>query len=448
MSNKPLCFVLMPFGRKESADGRSIDFDGVYQQLIKPAIEDAGLEPLRADEEIDGGFIHKAMFERLIFCDYAVADLTTANANVFYELGVRHAIRPFSTVLMHADGFRLPFDVSPLRSFPYGLSRNGCPDNSDKDLLGLRKRLTECRECTTDSPVYQLVRDIPPPDIKRLKTDEFREHMAYSARLKRELARARAQGAGALHGIEEQLGPIKDVEAGVVVDLFLSYRATESWGNMISLAERMSKPLSGMVMIREQLGFALNRAGRREEAEEVLNAVIKANGPSSETLGLLGRIYKDRWETAMEAGQDALAKGWLLKAVDAYLQGFESDWRDAYPGINALTLMEISDPPDPRRLELQPIVEYAVRRRLSDRDADYWDYATLLEIAVLKKDEAMAREALSSALVNVRESWEPKTTLRNLNLIQHARGQRGERADWYNEIEAELLNAGENYSHG
>ena len=90
----PLCFVLMPFGRKPDAAGRLVDFDAVYRELIAPAIADAKLEPLRADEEMTGGIIHKPMFERLILCEYAVADLTTANANVFYELGVRHVARP------------------------------------------------------------------------------------------------------------------------------------------------------------------------------------------------------------------------------------------------------------------------------------------------------------------------------------------------------------------
>ncbi|MDQ3920701.1 MAG: DUF4071 domain-containing protein, partial [Acidobacteriota bacterium] len=100
---KPLCFVLMPFGKKPDAAGAVVDFDAVYKNLIAPAISDAGMEPLRADEEMTGGVIHKPMFERLILCEYAVADLTTANANVFYELGIRHAARPWSTVLVYVD---------------------------------------------------------------------------------------------------------------------------------------------------------------------------------------------------------------------------------------------------------------------------------------------------------------------------------------------------------
>src|SRR5438046_8767627 len=118
----PLCFVLMPFGKKPGAAGTTIDFDAVYKYLVAPAISAAGLEPLRADEEQTGGIIHKPMFERLILCEFAVADLTTANANVFYELGLRHAVRPASTVLVFAEGGgQLPFDVAPLRAIPYKL---------------------------------------------------------------------------------------------------------------------------------------------------------------------------------------------------------------------------------------------------------------------------------------------------------------------------------------
>ena len=117
---RPLCFVLMPFGRKPAVGGALIDFDAVYREVISPAIEQAGFEPLRADEEMTGGIIHKPMFERLILCEFAIADLTTANANVFYELGVRHAVRPFSTILLFAEGgTQLPFDVAPLRAIPY-----------------------------------------------------------------------------------------------------------------------------------------------------------------------------------------------------------------------------------------------------------------------------------------------------------------------------------------
>ena len=139
---RPLCFILMPFGKKPDAGGIMIDFDAVYKELIAPAIQEAGLEPLRADEEMAGGIIQKPMFERLILCEYAVADLTTANANVFYELGVRHAVRPWSTIaIFYSAGARLPFDVADLRALPYKLSGAGIPSDIATDKAALVKRL-------------------------------------------------------------------------------------------------------------------------------------------------------------------------------------------------------------------------------------------------------------------------------------------------------------------
>lgn len=437
--NRPLCFVLMPFGKKPQVSGSLIDFDAVYRDLIAPAIEAADLEPLRADEEVTGGIIHKPMFERLILCEYAVADLTTANANVFYELGLRHAVRPASTVLIFAEGTgQLPFDVAPLRAIPYKLGPDGKPASTASDRELLATRLCEARKAKTDSPVYQLVDGFP--DIQRLKTDVFRERVEYSNQLREKLVVARKQGADAVRAIAHALGVIHDAEAGVVIDLFLSYRAVKAWDDMIALEQKMARPLAATVMVQEQLGLALNRAGRGDEAERVLLDLITRRGPSSETYGILGRVYKDRWEAAAKSGDSFLARGFLQKAIDAYLKGFEADWRDAYPGVNVVTLMEINEPPDPRREKLLPIVAYAVERRIAAGMPDYWDHATRLELAVLARDEAAAATALGDALAGVREAWEPETTARNLRLIREARAKRSESTAWANQMEQALRN--------
>jgi tetratricopeptide (TPR) repeat protein len=428
----------MPFGRKQDAAGRTVDFDRVYHDLIRPAIQQADMEPLRADEEMTGGIIHKPMFERLILCEYAVADLTTANANVFYELGIRHAVREWSTVLLFAEGgSQLPFDVALLRALPYKLGPAGTPADVDPMRAALAARLVEARKAHADSPVFQLVEDFP--DVQRLKTDVFREQVRYSQQVKDRLAAARTAGREAIRAVEASLGPVVDAESGVVVDLFLSYRAVKAWEDMIALVDRMAPPLAATVMVREQLGLALNRAGRSDEAERVLTAIINERGPSSETYALLGRVYKDRWEAASARGEAFLSRGLLEKAIAAYVKGFEADWRDAYPGINAVTLMELTDPPDPRRTALIPVVRYAVERRIAAGKPDYWDYATLLELAVLGAEEAAAASALGSALANVREPWEPESTARNVRLIRESRERRREPVGWALEVEAELL---------
>ena len=63
---KSLCFVLMPFGKKPTSSGKAIDFDPVYDQLIKPLIITTGLDPLRVAEEMMIGIINKSMLEHLI----------------------------------------------------------------------------------------------------------------------------------------------------------------------------------------------------------------------------------------------------------------------------------------------------------------------------------------------------------------------------------------------
>ena len=448
MTIKPLCFVLMPFGKKQDAAGTTVDFDAVYRELIAPAISDAGMEALRADEEMSGGIIHKPMFERLILCEYAVADLTTANANVFYELGVRHAVRPWSTVpIFSKGGSQLPFDVAPLRALPYQLGADGMPaeETLTKDRQALTARLRAAYQAVkdrpeTDSPLYQLVDDYP--NVAHTKTDVFREQVKYSAELKSKLSRARKEGVEAVRALEKEFAPISDLESGVVIDLFLSYRAVKGWQEMVDLVGKMTRELAATVMVQEQLAFALNRLGRRDEAERVLNELIEKRGPSSETHGILGRIYKDSWEDALKQGEKAKARGLLDKAINAYLKGFETDWRDAFPGINAVTLMEIREPPDARRERVLPVVSYAVERRVASGKPDYWDYATQLEIATLARDEQRAMEALSNALAAVREKWEPETTLRNLRLIREARERRQETIpEWMKTVEKDLESA-------
>ena len=221
MNDKPLaarhlCFVLMPFGKKPGVSGSMIDFDAVYEELIKPAVENAGLAPLRADEEMTGGIIHKPMFERLLLCEYAVADLTTANANVFYELGIRHAARSWSTVLIYAEGVsQLPFDVSPLRALPYRLDKNGSPADINSTKPPLVDRLIEAKNATNDSPLYDLVDNYP--DIDHTKTDVFRDRVQYSNEVKEKLAAARKEGVDAVRKLENELDSIAELLLQVLV---------------------------------------------------------------------------------------------------------------------------------------------------------------------------------------------------------------------------------------
>ncbi len=104
VDHRAVCFVIMPFGRKPDGVGRMIDFDRIYAEIIGPAVDAAALAVVRADEEKGAGFIHKLMYERILLSEFAIADLTILNANVYYELGIRHATRPETTILTMAEG--------------------------------------------------------------------------------------------------------------------------------------------------------------------------------------------------------------------------------------------------------------------------------------------------------------------------------------------------------
>lgn len=436
----PLCFVLMPFGRKLDAGGRLTDFDAVYRNVIAPAVEQAGLDPVRADEERIGGTIHKPMFERLMLCHYAVADITGANPNVFYELGIRHALRPRSTVILFREGTVLPFDIVLVRGISYKTDGSGEPVEAEPTIAGVAAQLKEARSNPhDDSPIFQLIDDLPRWEIDHTKTDVFRSTVDYSKRYKNRLAKAVEQGAPAVEAIaaEPGLGNLLEVETGIVVDLFLSMRDVKAYDAMIKLYDRMPLPVQRAKMMREQLGFALNRERRFEEAEKILKGVIAEFGPSSETNGLLGRNYKDRSDKAKEEGLPE-ARALLKRAIDSYLEGFEADWRDAYPGVNAVSLMEILDRPDPRQPIILPVVRYAASQK-AKKNPDYWDHATLLELAVLARDIDDAQNELGEALALKPHGWQVESTVKNLERIAKNRSARSEDVGWIEQLKNDLV---------
>jgi tetratricopeptide (TPR) repeat protein len=438
---KPVCFVLMPFGVKMDAAGRAINFDHVYEQIFKPAVIAADLLPIRADEEQAQGFIHKLMYERLLLSEYAIADLTLLNANVYYELGVRHAAKPSTTVMTMAGQSGLPFDVAGLRVLPYALDPTGNPIDAPGASKALADQLRNYIEREfVDSPIYQLVTGLKPLPIDPTLTDIFRERTKNSEDLKGRIAAARASNeAASIASLEQSLGSISDLEASVALDLLISYRAVSAHREMIDLIGKLDRKLSQSVMVRQMLAFAQNKLGQWQEAEEILIKLIAVQGPSSEASGLLGSVYKNRWEKATKAGEAYAAKAYLKQAINSYIAGFEADWRDPYPGVNALTLMEVAD--DSRRHALLPVVRYLSERRIAGRGhaADYWDYASLLEIAVLADDSDLADDTLGQALTVVEERWQLEATARNLRVISEARVARHANIDAVNAYLQELI---------
>lgn len=151
------CFVIMPYGQKEADNGRvKIDFDRVYDDLIVPAIEKAGLEPKRSDRHLAGsGDIMRDMMDFLAYAPVCLIDATFHNPNAFYELGIRHAFRSCVTVAIRASGWGVPYDVRAMPFFNYRL-KDGAIDDLDGTIRCLSGHIKECLiHRTQDSPVLK-----------------------------------------------------------------------------------------------------------------------------------------------------------------------------------------------------------------------------------------------------------------------------------------------------
>jgi hypothetical protein len=110
-----LCFVLMPFAK---------EFQDVYDYMIKPSVETAGLECRRADDIMESGDILAQIYRSLMEARVVIADLTGANGNVLYELGLAHMIGHQAILLTQTMG-DVPFDLRQQRHIIYSLSPAG-----------------------------------------------------------------------------------------------------------------------------------------------------------------------------------------------------------------------------------------------------------------------------------------------------------------------------------
>lgn len=280
-------------------------------------------------------------------------------------------------------------------------------------------------------------------NLSHEKTDAFRKHAVYENDVKEDLFKARNGGKASVVAMFEQLKPINLKSVGVVIDLFLSLRGVEAWEEMIACYKEMDAPLQKIKVVQEQLGLAYNRNGESEQAKRILEALIKEDGPDPETNGILGRVYKDLYNEAKNSNNKLKAAGYLNKAIKSYREGFDADWRNAYPGVNLVTLLELKG--DKKSLEeYLPIVQFANKRKMEGSTPDYWDLATEGELNILKRNYDTATENLSEAIALMPDNkiWMLKSTLNNLEIIQKAREEnKTEDADLNNLIESfkELL---------
>ena len=162
LTEAPTCFVVIGFGMKtDFSTGRVLNLDLTYHKLIKPAFDKAGIRCFRAIDVNVTGSIDKLMYKWIYHADFVVADLSTMNANVFYELGVRHAQRPNTTLIMAENEVfkKLPFDLSHTIIYGYEHLGEQIAKKEAKRFVSLfanqiRKLIGRAETKDSDSPVF------------------------------------------------------------------------------------------------------------------------------------------------------------------------------------------------------------------------------------------------------------------------------------------------------
>ena len=348
---KPHAFVAMPFGTKPGADGAPIDFNRVFAELLKPALQDAGCSVFRADEEQRAGDIRSDMFQELLAADLVLADLTLDNPNVWYELGVRHALRARGVVLVQGPRPTSPFDIYTDRKLRYRLE-DGAPDPAwladDRAALAAMARATlQASAQRKLSPVYLLLPHLREPAWRELLLADRNEFgAAYEQwRGRMEVARQKCRPGDILVLADETptqalwLEAKRDAGSSLMKLRQFSF-ALEQFDDALALdpADAVS---------RGRRIVCLGRIGRHEEAHEAARQLTEDRPRDAEAWALAGRVEKDRWLSRWRrdgatpaAGRAAagLELASLEEAIEPYHQAFLADPAHHYSGINSLTL--------------------------------------------------------------------------------------------------------------
>ncbi len=159
----------MGFGIKtDYINGRKLDLNKSYRLLIKPVVEAKGIECVRADEITHAGSIDVQMYRELLQADLVIADLSTLNANALYELGVRHALRPYTTIVISENKLMYPFDLNHVVIHSY----QHLGDAIDyEEVERFRAALGHVIQSVldkkqADSPVYTYLNSLIPPKLQ------------------------------------------------------------------------------------------------------------------------------------------------------------------------------------------------------------------------------------------------------------------------------------------
>ena len=415
MTSKPprqlACYVSMPFGRKTLPDGQELDFDRIYAEGIRPALQSAGLSGVRADGLVTRASIHKATLEAVLRSEFMVADITGTNPNVLYELGIRHAVAPRATVIVASRNTSIPFDLTHLRVVRYETA-DATLGNMGDFVDRLRQMLEQqIQQQFVDSPLYDFFPELTIGFLgsrERPSEEKPTFEVGFHQRLVEARGLPRLDGLVQLQDIEREANESRALNSSVAKDLFLAYRDAGSWQDVVRCYDQLPPQIRREAFFIQQAAMALNRRnqpGDRSRATAMLQSLLADQGASAETCGLLGRIYKD----AFAETHDKLD---LERAITAYRQGVLAEPDDYYVEVNLINLLSLKDDADARQemIERLPPLRAKLQKRFASGPVDYWEVATLFELAVLARDWPDARSLAAEARARAPTPWMLEST--------------------------------------
>ena len=325
----PSCFVIMGFGEKtDLATGRKLNLDKTYKNIIKPAVEAAGYKCVRADEVQHSGVIDIPMYEMLYDADLVIADLSTANLNAMFELGIRHGLKPRTTVIIAEDQFKSPFDVNHIviRKYQHLGPDIGFDEakRMTEELTALLKELAKGDRA--DSPVYAFVSGLQKPE---------------------------RNAAGTVAPVAAAAAAEKDPESyGALLEVAEGARNSGDWPTakavLRKIYDEQSRSKTARPRVVQELALATYKAADKTggearlkgyaEAIELLAALDPGMTTDPETLGLLSAVHKRRAELPDRTPEEKLAD--INIAIAAAERGYFIR-QDYYTGGNLAFLLDV-----------------------------------------------------------------------------------------------------------
>jgi hypothetical protein len=402
VDGKKRCFVLMGFGVKvDYKTNRSLNLDKTYG-IIRRAVDAAGLECIRADDIVHSGVIDKPMYENLLAADVAIADLSTSNENAIYELGVRHALKPRTTIVIAEKQFKFPFDLTHLVIRPYEHLGTGIDydeaERLERELTKAILRITAGDN--VDSPVYTYLPDLVQPMV----------------RIAAKLAEPSPPAPAAAPADESPT-------FSVLLDLFHDARKKGDFLQAKACLEKLRESKKDDPYLIQQLALATyqcrqpNALDALRAARAILDPLQPETSGDVETLGLWGTIHKRLWEETAD-------RATLDESISGYERGFVMK-RDYYTGINFAYMLDVraSMQADAAEATADRVVARRVRRQLlgivdaslksMPRDATgavqeiadwYWLEATKVE-AMMALGDPQYDKARDELLAKAPEPW-------------------------------------------